>query len=72
MGAIRRWAVFDVLLGNPVLVERCATKEEALRVAALRRPPSSGGLYVIEQLLPDRALKAAPAAPRGDFHGTTG
>jgi hypothetical protein len=27
MNAIRSWAVFDVFLGNPVLVERCATRK---------------------------------------------
>ena len=72
MNAIRSWAVFDVFLGNPVLVERCATKEDALRVAALRRPPSCGALYVVEQLLPGRALVLASAhAPElsiGDLH----
>ena len=73
MTAIRRWAVFDVYLGTPVLVERCATREEALKVATSRRLPSCGGLYVVEQLLPERALEAKPSGrDREEFHGTTG
>jgi hypothetical protein len=73
MIAIRRWAVFDVYHGTPVLVERCATKEEALEAATSRRPPTGGALYVIEQLLPERALEAKPSGRDSeDFHGTTG
>jgi hypothetical protein len=56
MSAIRRWAVFDVFLGNPVLVERCATREEALGAAAVRKPSTCASLFVVEQLLPGRPL----------------
>lgn len=50
---VRAWAVYDVFLGNPVLVERCTTKERALRVAELQALPSGAARYVVEQLLPD-------------------
>jgi hypothetical protein len=64
MSAIRRWAVFDVFLGNPVLVERCKTREEAMYVAALRTSPSCGALFVVEQLLPGRPLILQSASAR--------
>ncbi len=56
MSVRRTWAVFDVYLGTPVLVERCNTKAGALRVAEQRGCRTCGSLVVIEQLL--------PAAPR--------
>jgi hypothetical protein len=50
----RTWAVYDVFLGTPVLVERCATKAGAVRVAQLRMGRGGVALHIVEQLLPDR------------------
>jgi hypothetical protein len=50
----RTWAVYDVFLGTPVLVERCATKAGALRVGQLRMGRCGVALHIAEQPLPDR------------------
>jgi hypothetical protein len=52
MGMNRYWAIYDVFLGNPVLVERCATKEGAMRFVEERGLRSCGALFIVEQLLP--------------------
>jgi hypothetical protein len=41
----RCWAIYDVYLGYPVLVERCATKEGAMRFVEQRGLRSWGALY---------------------------
>ena len=48
----RYWAVYDVFLGNPVLVERCVTKEGAMRFVENRGQRSGSTLFIVEQLLP--------------------
>jgi hypothetical protein len=48
----RVWAIYDVFLGNPVLVERCATREDAMRFVEHRGLRSCGSLFVVEQILP--------------------
>ena len=59
----RYWAVYDVFLGNPVLVERCATREGAMRFVEERGIRSCGALFIVEQLLPSgpRVLSADDA-----------
>jgi hypothetical protein len=61
----RCWAIYDVYLGTPVLVERCATKEGAKRVIEQRGSRSCGALYLVEQVLPDvaRVLHQDEAKP---------
>jgi hypothetical protein len=56
----RCWAIYDVHLGNPVLVQRCETKQGAMGFIEQRGLRSCSALYVVEQLLPDgpRALPA--------------
>ena len=54
---IRAWAVDDVFLGNPVLAERCATRERDLRIAELQRLPCGAARFVVEQLLPDSEMQ---------------
>ena len=48
----RSWVIYDVFLGQHVLVARCRTKDEASRIAALRKIPSGGSRVVLEQLDP--------------------
>jgi hypothetical protein len=69
---IRAWAVYDVFLGNPVLVERCATKDRALRIAELQRLPCGAARFVVEQLLPDGPLILADCSPGDTDQPTTG
>ena len=52
MAMIRCWAIYDVFLGNPVLVERCATKDGAVRYAKQRGRRSCGAVHIVEQLVP--------------------
>jgi hypothetical protein len=49
----RVWAISTTTsLGNPVLVERCATREDAMRFVEHRGLRSCGSLFVVEQILP--------------------
>ena len=41
----RYWAVYDVFLGNLVLVERCVTKEGAMRFVEKRKQHSGSTLF---------------------------
>ena len=50
----RTWAVFDVFLGTRVLVERCATRAAALRLAQRRMGRCGVAFHIVEQLQPDR------------------
>jgi hypothetical protein len=52
---MNRWAVYDVFLGNPVLVTCCVTREEATHFIEKRGPRSCRALYVVE--LSDDAAK---------------
>jgi hypothetical protein len=61
MSMKRYWAIYDVYLGNPVLVERCATKEGAMRFIEQRGLRSCGALYLVEQLLPDGPRLVPPS-----------
>ena len=74
VGMKRYWAIYDVYLGNPVLVERCATKEGAMRFVERRGLRSCGSLYVVEQLLPDgpRALPPCEGARPSDAGALSG
>jgi hypothetical protein len=54
----RYWAVYDVFLGNPVLVKRCPTRESAMVFIADRGLRNCQALYVVEQLLPGPAEAA--------------
>ena len=49
----RVWAIYDVFLGYPVLVERCDTQGSALQIVKQRGLRSCGALHIVEQLLPD-------------------
>ncbi len=52
MSTRRMWAIYDVYLGNPVLVERCTTKAGAMLIAQQRERQTRRSLCVVEQLLP--------------------
>lgn len=60
----RTWAVYDVFLGTPVRVERCATKAAALRIAEFRSGRCGVALHIVEQLLPDRLEPSEIGAAR--------
>jgi hypothetical protein len=49
----RTWAIYDVYLGHPVLVERCDTRAGALQIVKQRSLRSCGAVHIVEQLLPD-------------------
>jgi hypothetical protein len=68
----RTWVVYDVFLGTPVLVERCATQADALRVAELRKARCGVALHIVEQLLPDRLDPGEIATARLAFQTSDG
>jgi hypothetical protein len=56
MGLTRTWAVFGFFEGVPLLVERCASQTNAVRLAADRAKADGAEYRVVEQLLPAEAL----------------
>jgi hypothetical protein len=56
MGLTRTWAVFGFCEGVPILVDRCASRAGALRLADDRTMTDGLEYRVVEQLLPVEAL----------------